>query len=588
LDVLKEDLFDEDIEVQLEAVRNLQVIVLAMGPSRACTELAAFLNSHCFPTEENGALTCKEEVLKEVAGVLNGSMVEHFGGSASFASACLPLLEKLANAEETVIRESAVQSMRSAAETMDPKIVDTNLVPIMERLAEGEWWTSRFSGAGLAPQLYPLLKGKKSRELALDTLTKLCKDDMPMVRQQCYKFIPKVIKHLPEDRVLTFLTPIMKSLSKELQESIRHSMVDMLRELVGIATTGTIVTLCKAHFSQMVSDENWRVRKRFLSQLMDIAKNAPEKFLNQEVLKGFVARLKDSEPSVRVQAIRLLPEFLPLCKDEAVGKELTKEIVADLVKDEYPEVREAISKSFLYIGPALKHVEVLDILKQFSADEQGDVRLNFCASLGKAAEMVGMDVFKSQLLQIVNKLHNDAKWRVRADIVSSMKQLAQQMGEDDFKRSPVLKMLFDAFKDPVSDVRDAAIEQVAELTKVFGFAWTKKVIMPTMIEVYDEKNKYLHRMVPIKAVRKLVECISKKDEVELLLEIILKACMDSISNVRLLAVQALNDLSSKIEKDQMLKVRPVLEPMLKDKDDDVKFFATVTLQSVAAKEKTYG
>merc|ERR1719403_803136 len=115
---------------------------------------------------------------------------------------------------------------------MDSKIVDTNLVPIMERLSEGEWWTSRFSGAGLAPQLYPLLKGKKSREMALDTLTKLCKDDMPMVRQQCYKFIPKVIKHLPEDRVLTFLTPIMKSLSKELQESIRHSMVDMLRELV--------------------------------------------------------------------------------------------------------------------------------------------------------------------------------------------------------------------------------------------------------------------------------------------------------------------------------------------------------------------
>jgi len=290
--------------------------------------------------------------------------------------------------------------------------------------------------------------------------------------------------------------------------------------------------------------------------------------------------LKDQEPSVRVKAIRLLPKFLPLCVDEAVGKYLTKETVTELVKDEYPEVREAISASFLYIGPALKDVEVLSTLKAFSTDEQGEVRLNFCSVLGKAGELIGIAAFKEHLLAVVNKLHTDLKWRVRADIIKNVTALATLMGEKDFERSSIIKMLFDSFKDPVSDVRAGAITQVVELTKAFDYKWTSKVIMPNLLAVYDEKNKYLHRMVPIKAARELIPHLSK-DEVASLLPVVLKACADGISNVRLVAVQALNELIPKLDSEVVTNdVRPVLEPLLKDLDDDVKYFAAQTLKNL--------
>jgi len=296
--------------------------------------------------------------------------------------------------------------------------------------------------------------------------------------------------------------------------------------------------------------------------------------------RGFVGRLKDQEPSVRVKAIRLLPKFLPLCVDEAVGKYLTKETVTELVKDEYPEVREAISASFLYIGPALKDVEVLSTLKAFSTDEQGEVRLNFCSVLGKAGELIGIAAFKEHLLAVVNKLHTDLKWRVRADIIKNVTALAKLMGAKEFERSSIIKMLFDSFKDPVSDVRAGAITQVVELTKAFDYAWTSKVIMPNLLGVYDEKNKYLHRMVPIKAARELIPHLSK-EEVATLLPVVLKACKDGISNVRLVAVQALNELIPKLDVEVVTNdVRPVLEPLLKDMDDDVKYFAAQTLKNL--------
>lgn len=592
LDVLKEDLGDDQIEVQLDAVRNLRTIVLALGPERASNQLIQFLEQHCFPIEVQAAkspetysnvkaLACKEEVMREIALVLDGTLVPHFGGSERVGKDVLPFLEKLAMVEETVIREAAVNSIVEMAKVMDNKHHDPYIMPIIAHLTEGDWWTSRFSGASLAPQMYGVMTSPKSREQILEIILRLCKDEMPMVRQQAFRFIPKIIGGLPEDRLMTFMTPVLKSLAKELQESIRNTMVDMMRELSKVAKSAPVLQLCITHFNQMVSDENWRVRKRFLAQLIEIATHCPAKFRDEHVLRGFAGRLKDTEPSVRVKAIKLLPEFLPLCSEERVGKEVTAEIVTDLVEDQYPEVREAISASFLFIGPALRDVEVLSTLKAFSIDEQGEVRLNFCSVLGKAASIIGMDQFKEHLMAVVIKLHTDPKWRVRAEIIENITELAKLMGEAEFEHSTVLKMLFKSFKDPVSDVRDRSVSQVVQLTEAFGFEWTKKVVLPNLLSVYDEQNKFLHRMVPVKAAKALAPIISNS-ECPSLMPVVLKACKDQISNVRLAAAQALIELLPKTENDVVTKdVRPVLEPMLKDKDQDAKYFAKIALRKAS-------
>jgi len=588
LDVLKEDLADDQIEVQLDAVRNMRTIVLALGPERASSQLMQFLEQHCFPIEVQAAkspetysnvkaLACKEEVMREIAVVIDGSLVPHFGGSERAGKTVIPFLEKLAMVEETVIREAAVNSIVDVAKAMDPKHHDTFLMPVITHLTEGDWWTSRFSGASLAPLMYGLLSSPKSKEQILDIVLRLCKDEMPMVRQQAFRFIPKMVENLPEDRLPSFMTPVLKNLAKELQESIRHTMVDMIRELTKVASTPPVVQLCVTHFNQMVNDENWRVRKRFLAQLIEIANNCPDKFRNEHLLRGFVGRLKDTEPSVRVKAIKILPEFLPLCDEEAVAKEVTADVVTELVEDQYPEVREAISSSFLFIGPALKDVEVLQTLKAFSADEQGEVRLNFCSLLGKAASIIGLAAFEEHLMSMVIKLHTDPKWRVRGKIVSNITELAKLIGEAEVEKSNVIKMLFKSFKDPVSDVRDTAIEQIVELTKEFGFDWSRKVLIPSLLSVYDENNKFLHRMVPVKAAKSLASSLTSA-EASVLVPVVLKACKDQISNVRLAAAQALIELLPKIEIAVVNKdIRPVLEPMLKDKDQDVKYFSRVAL-----------
>merc|ERR1719336_1239899 len=134
-----------------------------------------------------------------------------------------------------------------------------------------------------------------------------------------------------------------------------------------------------------------------------------------------------------------------MCDPASVGKFLTTEIVQLLVDDQYSEVREAISASFLYMGPALDELgeEVtMETLKAFSKDDQGEVRLNFCSCLGKACERMGWPKFSKELMPIVNDLHKDAKWRVRHDILKNITPIGVIINSGGDALDPLMQLLF--------------------------------------------------------------------------------------------------------------------------------------------------
>lgn len=70
-------------------------------------------------------------------------------GGPEFAYCLLPPLESLATVEETVVREKAVESLRTVAQQHSPADLEKHFVPLVQRLAAGDWFTSRTSACGL-------------------------------------------------------------------------------------------------------------------------------------------------------------------------------------------------------------------------------------------------------------------------------------------------------------------------------------------------------------------------------------------------------------------------------------------------------
>lgn len=89
----------------------------------------------------------EDEVLLALAEQL-GNFTTLVGGP-EHAYCLLPPLESLATVEETVVRDKAVESLRNVAQQHSPADLEAHFVPLVLRLAAGDWFTSRTSACGL-------------------------------------------------------------------------------------------------------------------------------------------------------------------------------------------------------------------------------------------------------------------------------------------------------------------------------------------------------------------------------------------------------------------------------------------------------
>jgi serine/threonine-protein phosphatase 2A regulatory subunit A len=76
-------------------------------------------------------------------------------GGPDHVCCLLPPLESLATVEETVVRDKATDSLRLLAAQHSTADLEAHFVPLVKRLATGDWFTSRTSACGLFAVAYP-------------------------------------------------------------------------------------------------------------------------------------------------------------------------------------------------------------------------------------------------------------------------------------------------------------------------------------------------------------------------------------------------------------------------------------------------
>ena len=114
-----------------------------MGVERTRSELIPFLTDTIYD---------EDEVLLALAEQL-GTFTPLVGG-AEHVNCLLLLLESLATVEETIVRDKAVDSLRSIADEHSNTDLESHFVPLVKRLATGDWFTSRTSACGLFSVCY--------------------------------------------------------------------------------------------------------------------------------------------------------------------------------------------------------------------------------------------------------------------------------------------------------------------------------------------------------------------------------------------------------------------------------------------------
>lgn len=92
----------------------------------------------------------------------------------------IPPLESLANVEETVVRDKAVESLRIVAAQHSAADLEAHVVPTLQTLVSGDWFTSRTSACALFSVCYPRVSQAVKADLRIN-FRQLCSDETPMV-----------------------------------------------------------------------------------------------------------------------------------------------------------------------------------------------------------------------------------------------------------------------------------------------------------------------------------------------------------------------------------------------------------------------
>lgn len=583
--ILIDELRNEEMQTRLASMEKLTTIALALGPERTRDELIPFLTETIYD---------EDEVLREMAQQLV-EFVPLVGGP-DYVYCLLPPLEGLASAEETVVRDKAIETLRTLAPHFSPKDMGAHFLPLLKRLATGDWFTSRTSACGLFSVIYRHSPTQVRADLR-QTFQQLCNDDTPMVRRAAATRLGEFAQCLEPDALRTCLLPLLTKLAQsDEQDSVRLLAVIAAIECASVMSADEIQTHIIPIIKDAAADKSWRVRYQLADHITELQTTVKPEITAQHLIDVYQLLLKDLEGEVRTAAAGKLKTFaLNLSADirESVIMEKLLPVICEMVHETNLQVKTALAGVIMALAPLLGKENTLDhLLPLFLVllkDENPDVRLNIISNLEYVNQIMGVTQLSQSLLPAIVELAGDTKWRVRLAIIEYMPLLASQLGLHCFNER-LTNLCLGWLVDDVYAVREAAVTNLRKLMDQFGVDWVVSEVVPRLVQLAQDTN-YLRRMICLACLQELGESESCKSELlnKHLLPTIIEMGKDPVANVRFKVCQILGKLGPLLDASTIeSSVTPSLDILISDGDPDVVFYAQESIQLLRQSQTNEG
>lgn len=573
--VLIDELRNEDVQLRLNSIKKLSTIALALGVERTRAELIPFLTD---------TIEDEDEVLWALAEQL-GNFTPLVGGQ-EFVSCLLPPLENLATVEETVVRDKASESLRAIALEHTPADIEKHFAPLVKRLSQGDWFTSRTSACGLFSVCYPHVSVALKTELRM-LFRGLCQeDDTPMVRRAAAGKIGDFAKVVEMEHLKAEIIPMFLGLANDeqfSQDSVRLLAVEAGITIAGLLSEADIEQLLLPMFRNAASDKSWRVRFMISDKFNELQKAVGPNITKNHMVYHFAGLLKDVEAEVRASSASKIKDFctnLPADIQEQVIMQNVLPAVKELVCDANQHVKAALASVIMGLSPIMgKENTIQHLLPLFLIqlkDEHSDVRLNIISNLDSVNQVIGIHQLSQSLLPAIVELAEDPKWRVRLAIIEHMPLLAEQLGVEFFDEK-LNSLCMGWLVDGVFAIRGAATTNLKRLVSIFGIEWAQSTIISKVLSMARDPN-YLHRMTTLFAINVLSDVCPPDVITKFMVPVVSNLANDTVPNVRFNVAKTMAKIAPVLDSATLqTQVKPCLTKLHEDDDYDVKFFASEAL-----------
>lgn len=564
-----EELNSDNVHHRLFAANNISLVAAAMGPDHARTDLMQFLMS---------ANQLDGEVQMSLAGGL-GTLIKYVGG-AEYAHVLLGPLKVLASAEESIVRDKAIESMGTICDAIPAANADTNLMTTFKDLAGAEFFTARASACAFIVKIYSKVSDPNKTQLR-NIFKTLVKDETPMVRRSALKYLPKLCEALPANIIIGEVAKeILENSENDDEDSVRLLLPATLSVISGKLSDNERLTLIIPLVKNIVKDGSWRVRSALANELPTIAKPFTQESVMNDICLLLFCLMRDPEAETKTAACKAISGILALLKGQEafIADKFVPEI-GNLTNDGAPQVRREVALRLMELASVIDrhsaNASIVPLFVQILRESDNEASVALLTSLLTYVDKVDLAGMTPAILPVILEIAGETHWRVKVVIIKLIPSFANVLGIDEFTKK-LFPLVNTWLSDSIYSVREQMSSQLGALVQQFGVDWGTQALAPVILQFKNNQN-YLIRQVTLMCVNHLQGFLPMNVLVKNFLPVVLHMSNDRVANVKFQVAKTLLLFVGTNEPKVNQQVQACLKTLSNDSDTDVKYFACMAL-----------
>jgi serine/threonine-protein phosphatase 2A regulatory subunit A len=438
LELLRDELCETDLQVQSEAMKRLHLVARALGPSRARDELIPYLKHLCSSKIEGKMDGKLEDELLMLLAVEVKSLPPFLGGPDHSHLLLSGILDTLCAADETVVREKAVESLNHVISIMPESTVsDLVLGPtgVIRSLSDAEKsFQCHISCAGLLAVSYRRASAVIRPSLR-NILKQLALDEMPLVRAAVFVALGDVAAEMEPAHLIPEIVVLFETLSKDHQEIVRETAIDVLLKLAALTASGIPVSSISEALSSIPYDRSVKLRSDLAKSIVQFSRHLGLEVSQSSLFPLFMVLVRDQDADVRALAACNIGDFALSLESQSLAEQLAVAARA-LSTDASIKVKLELSVGIGALASALGSsgtmVHLVPVINTLLADEQASIKDKAIRSVHKVFVVCGTEILDSPFFQTVMKMQKDPQWRVRHALLEFLPEVAPRVLLADF------------------------------------------------------------------------------------------------------------------------------------------------------------
>lgn len=553
----------QSAETRVDAMRRLFVVANAIGREATLNQLIPYLSNHVNKRSELAAERSQaaavptgsdedDEILLILAEQV-GQMVISGLIPGYRALTVLPILEKLAGVEETVVRDKAVESINCVIPTLavdsitvrgkeeeEARVTTTRNAPglllaMIKRMAGADWFTAKISACAVLPCVYQYFNTLKNTTMVSASPHAHGLEDGGGVTVEDIK---------------TDLRNLYRMLSEDDAPMVRRGAgrnLGRYAEAVAKLPYGKKGSsggpIAKEFVIPGGKDESM-IKK---TVLLDLRNKVME-----DVVPVYQTLANDEQDSVRLLAVSSSGSLgCALGLDGNMCGKVVLPIIKAHSADLSWRVRNHLAKDFAVVAQSqgfheASHKANLDVIfESFTGllqDFEAEVRTSAVENIARMVQLGGVDLFKSHLSPLLPSLAEDPNFEVRSKLAQTIMDccddsictaLSDKVILQDFK--PLLEGFL---KDEYAEVQ---LHILSKLSRVTHLLSQMDVVVQSILAMSKAMNWRVREAVGC-LLPHLAEARGVKFFEEQLLELWMKLLMDQVADVRSACVRGMPKL----------------------------------------------